>query len=254
MKFAEVRAIVGDIPFMHPERGKIIYEHIRTQQPEHVLELGIGHGVSGCYIAAALHENGKGHLTCVDLANATFSPSAEELFSQAKLEEFITIQREKTSYTWFLKKLIERQTPSDGTCQPLFDLCYIDGPKNWTIDGAAFFMVDKLMKEGGWLIFDDYDWTYAACDAQGDADGVDTNELAQDERTQPHVEAIFRLLVVQHPNYGEFRVDGNTWAWARKVRTDNHQIRLTYAPDLRYTISTRLRSIYRRFRVGTTTR
>jgi hypothetical protein len=108
-------------------------------------------------------------------------------------------------------------------------------------------MVDKLMKEGGWLIFDDYDWTYAAYDAHGDADGVDINELAQDERTQPHVEAIFRLLVVQHPNYGEFRVDGNTWAWARKVHTDDHQIRLTYAPDLRYTISTRLRSIYRRF-------
>jgi hypothetical protein len=34
-----------------------------------------------------------------------------------------------------------------------------NGPKNWTIDGAAFFMADKLMKAGGWIIFDDYDWT-----------------------------------------------------------------------------------------------
>ncbi len=248
MKFDDIRAIVGDIPFMQPERGKIIYEHIRATKPSHVLELGIGHGVSGCYIAAALHENGTGHLTCVDLVDATFSPTAEELVSRAKLEQYVTIQREKNSYTWFLKKLIEQNTTPGSICEPIFDLCYIDGPKNWTIDGASFFMVDKLIKEGGWLIFDDYDWTYASCATQTAADGINIEGLAEDERTQPHVEAIFRLLVVQHPNYGEFRIDGNTWAWARKVHADNRQIRLTYAPDLRYTISTRLRSFYRRLR------
>jgi hypothetical protein len=41
-----------------------------------------------------------------------------------------------------------------------------------------------------------------------------TPGLSEDERTQPHIEAIFRLLVTQDPDYGAFRVDGNTWAWA----------------------------------------
>jgi predicted O-methyltransferase YrrM len=246
MRFEEIREFVGDIPFMQPERGKIIYEHIRKYKPLQVLELGIGHGVSGCYIGAALHENGAGHLTCVDLIDATFTPSAEDLFRRANLAGYITTHREKSSYTWYLKKRIEQRTPAGGICEPEFDLCYIDGPKNWTIDGAAFFMVDKLMKEGGWLIFDDYDWVYDNCSANSQSDGISIAELAEDERKQPHVEAIFRLLVAQHPNYGDLRVDGNTWAWARKLRSDVKTIRLTYAPDLGYTVSTRLRSLYRR--------
>jgi predicted O-methyltransferase YrrM len=251
MRFEEIRKVVGDIPFMTPERGRIMYDHVRHTKPAHALELGIGHGVSSCYIAAALHENGGGHLTCVDLCDASFKPSAEELVTHTKLNDFISIQREKSSYTWFLKKLIEQHTTPGGTCEPIFDLCYIDGPKNWTIDGAAFFMVDKLLKEDGWLIFDDYDWTYDTnvekyADAQ--ADGVSIRSLADDERTQPHVEAIFRLLVAQHPNYGDLKVDGNAWAWAHKVRSDDHTIRLTYTPDLRYAISTRLRTLYRKLR------
>jgi len=254
MRFEEIREFVGDIPYMPPERGKIIYEHIRKYKPVQVLELGIGHGVSGCYIAAALQENGIGHLTCVDLIKATFNPSAEELFSRTKLVPYITIHREKTSYTWFLKKLIEQHTPPGGVCKPEFDLCYIDGPKNWTIDGAAFFMVDKLMKEGGWLIFDDYDWVYDICDSEQVTNGMRVGDLAEDERTQPHVEAIFRLLVAQHPSYGDFRVDGNTWAWARKVHSDNRTIRLTYTPDLRYTVSTRLRTFYKQILARTEVR
>src|SRR6266496_5698612 len=205
MRFEEIRDFVGDIPYMPPERGKIIYEHIRKYKPVQVLELGIGHGVSGCYIAAALQENGIGHLTCVDLIKAIFNPSAEELFTRTKLAPYITIHREKTSYTWYLKKLIEQHTPPGGVCKPEFDLCYIDGPKDWTIDGAAFFMVDKLMKEGGWIIFDDYDWVQDShpLNKQPNYDGK-----IQEESTQPHVEAIFRLLVTQHPNYGEFQIDG----------------------------------------------
>ena len=29
----------------------------------------------------------------------------------------------------------------------------IDGPKHWITDGFAFFLVDKLLKEGGWIVF-----------------------------------------------------------------------------------------------------
>ena len=115
-------------------------------------------------------------------------------------------------------------------------------------------MVDKLMKEGGWLIFDDYDWVYDICDSNQVTNGMRVGDLAEDERTQPHVEAIFRLLVAQHPNYGDFRVDGNTWAWARKVHSDNRTIRLTYTPDLRYTVSTRLRTFYKQILARTEVR
>lgn len=250
MHFDHIREFVGDIPFMQPERAHALYQHIRVYKPRHVLELGIGHGVSSCYIAAALHENGEGHLTCVDLVDASFSPSAEELVSQATLAAYVSIYREKSSYTWYLKKLIERHTPPGGVCEPEFDLCYIDGPKNWTIDGAAFFMVDKLMHAGGWIVFDDYDWTYDSVSTSvQSSDGITIRDLGDDERTQPHIEAVFCLLVCQHPDYGEFRVDGDTWAWARKVHAGDRTVRLTYTPDLRYMVTTKLRSAYRHLRL-----
>ncbi len=248
MRFEGIRQIVDGIPYIQPERGHVLYRHIRTYRPRRVLELGIGHGVSSCYMAAALDENGNGHLTCVDLLSAEFCPSAEELLSQAGLEERVCIYREQSSYTWFLKKCIEERTPLGGICEPEFDLCYIDGPKNWTIDGAAFFMVDKLLNPGGWIIFDDYDWTYDSVAESNSgmsmSDGISIRGMSEEERTQPHIEAIFRLLVTQHPDYGEFMVDGNQWAWARKVRAESRMIQLIYKPDLKYALFSRLRQSY----------
>ena len=36
---------------------------------------------------------------------------------------------------------------SSNICQPIYDFCFIDGSKNWTIDSSAFFLVDKLLKQ-----------------------------------------------------------------------------------------------------------
>jgi len=253
MRFEEIQKFLDHIPYTAemrasstvPERGRVIYQHIRQHKPLSVLELGIGYGVGSCYMAAALHENHAGHLTCVDLVDAPYSPSAEELLNKTKLDPYVYIYREKLSYTWFLKKRIEQRTTPDGICEPEFDMCFIDGPKDWTIDGAEFFMVDKLMKEGGWIIFDDYDWVQ---DSHPLNKQPNYDDKIQEESTQPHVEAIFRLLVTQHPNYGEFQIDGNRWAWAQKVHSDTRTIRLTYTPSFRYTMSKRLRSLYQRLR------
>lgn len=243
MQFKEIQGFLNHVPYNAdmwatstvPERGQVFYEHIRRNKPLNVLELGVGYGVGSCYMAAALHENHAGHLTAVDLIDASYSPSAEELVNQAKLTSYVSIHREKSSYTWFLKKQIEQNTGPDGVCKPNFDMCFIDGSKDWTIEGAAFFMVDKLLKEGGWIIFDDYDWMR------------DSHSLVEED-LQPHVEAVFRLLVTQHPSYGEFQVDGNRWAWARKVHSETRSIRLTYTPSFRYTLSKRMRSFHNRNR------
>ena len=43
---------------------------------------------------------------------------------------------------------------------PKFDFCYIDGGHNWSDTGFAFFLVDRLLKSNGIIVFDDLDWTY----------------------------------------------------------------------------------------------
>ncbi len=228
MKFNEVRQVVGAVPFISPKHGLELYEMVLREKPSEILELGIAHGTATCYMAAALEELGRGRVTAVDLAAADFRPSAEEQLARCDLNEYAEVVRMKTGYTWYLHDEIRRQTVA-GQCRPKYDLCIIDGPKNWTIDGCAFFLADKLLKSGGWIIFDDYGWTYAG-QGRNATDGIAHRALSEEERTTPQIREVFELLVVPHPSYSDFVVqDHKDWALARK----------TAASEKRYTVKYR---------------
>jgi predicted O-methyltransferase YrrM len=238
MKFDAVARHLDGIPYTSPAKGRVFYDFIMGTRPEQCLELGFAHGVSSCYIAAALHELGRGHLTTVDLLGSKtwFDPTIETLLARTGLESYVTVARETTSYTWFLKKQIERQT-ADRVCVPCYDFCFIDGCKNWTHDGAAFFMVDKLLRRGGWIMFDDLLWTSAQEEARSGlntAAGVPHEQLADDEYREPHVQAIFRLLVMQHPGYARFKVLDEILALAQKTSGDTKQIEFDSMVSLKY--------------------
>lgn len=55
-------------------------------------------------------------------------------------------------------------------------------------------------------------------------------EMGPDELNQPHIELIFKLLVMQHPDYSNFRVKDNWWAWAQKVKGDKNVV-FEYSAD-----------------------
>ena len=214
MKFLEIAEHLKGIRHTGMARGKQLYEHILKTHPNRCLELGFAHGVSTCYTAAALQECGSGIITSVDLIHTkNLNPNLEQLLAKTGLEKYCEIRREQNSYTWFLKKEIE-QSSNNYICAPKFDFCFIDGAKNWTIDGFAFFLVDKLLKVNGWILFDDYEWSYKGYGKEL-MDGITIRELSPDQAEIPNVRLIFQLLVMQHPNYYNFKIDGN-WAWVQK--------------------------------------
>jgi predicted O-methyltransferase YrrM len=51
--FDDVARAVAGIPFMAPEQGRIVYDHVRAIGASDVLELGTAHGVGAAYLAAA---------------------------------------------------------------------------------------------------------------------------------------------------------------------------------------------------------
>lgn len=232
MKFAEVWGLVGSVPFLSRKHGQELYERIVRDRPVEILELGIAHGTATCTMAAALEEIGAGRITAVDLAGARFEPSAEAQLERCGLSRYAEVVRMQTGYTWFLHDAIRKQT-SGGECRPLYDLCIIDGPKNWTIDGCAFFLVDKLLKPGGWIIFDDYGWTYAGADATREAtDGITHRELSDEERRTPQIREVFELLVVPHGSYSNFVVeDHRDWAMAQKTGGGEKRYTVRYRSD-----------------------
>lgn len=204
---------------MSVEQGRIVYDHVRAARPRDVLELGTAHGVGAAYLAAGLADNGAGRLTTVDFAAARYDPSPESVLARAgaPVADRVTVVREFSSYTWWLKEQVRARSDAAGNCEPRFDFVYLDGAKNWTIDGLAVVLVEKLLRPGGWLLLDDLDWTYADDPGRDATDGIVHRELSDPERTEPHLRAVFELIVAQHPSFTELRVQDEWWGWARKA-------------------------------------
>jgi predicted O-methyltransferase YrrM len=208
--FDEVARAIAGIPFMAPAQGRLIYDHIRSSGARDVLELGTAHGVGAAYMAAA-----GANVTTVDFAGAAYDPAPEETARRAGVQ--FTIVREFSTYTWWLKEQIAARADAHGNVEPAYDFVYLDGAKNWTIDGLAVVLVEKLLRPGGWLLMDDLGWTYAQASGREATDGIVHRELSGPDRTEPHLRAIFDLIVAQHPNFTELRRQDEWWGWARKA-------------------------------------
>ena len=208
MKHQDVKSVVGDLPNMSLKQATTITKFITDNQTKAILELGFKHGVSTCYMAAALSELGRGSIVTIDLELARENrPNVEELLDRIGERGRVTVFYEPTSYTWRLMRFLE-ENPA-----PRFDLCYLDGAHDWYVDALAFFLVDRLLQPGGWIIFDDIDWTYATSPSLKGTELV--RRMPADEQTTPQVKKIYELLVKTHPSYHNFRLEDG-WAFAQK--------------------------------------
>ena len=207
MEFDDVAKAVAGVPFMSPSEGRIIFDHVSATKPLWALELGTAHGVGAAYIAAALPPGGR--LITVDHAEADFKPSPAEVLARAGVADRVDIVHEYSSYTWWLKTELESQP------EPRFDFAFLDGAKNWTIDGLAVLLLERVMRPGGWLLMDDLHWTY---DNREISDGVSLRAFSESERAEPHLRAVFDLLIAGNPAWTDLRLQDDWWGWARRRR------------------------------------
>ena len=193
---------VGNLPYMTIEKAMRLRKILLKHKCENLLELGFFHGVSSVYMAAVLDEVGSGKLTTIDKEVARDKqPNILQLANELGLQDRIEPFFEERTYLWRLMKFIEEGRK--------FDFCYLDGGHNWGDTGFAFFLVDKLLVEGGVILFDDFDWT---------AEGKDWAEhWPDDEKKVSPVERTWELLVGQHSHYKRLWVK-NSWALAQKKR------------------------------------
>jgi predicted O-methyltransferase YrrM len=102
------------------------------------------------------------------------------------------------SYNWGLMKLIEAHE------EPVFDYVFLDGAHTWAFDALAFLLVDRLLKPGGHIDFDDYGWTLAASPSMKPEVFRATRKLYTDEQiAHRQVAAVVDLLVKRDARYEE---------------------------------------------------
>ena len=215
MKFEKVYSQIGDLPCTEETQCRVLYDWILKTKPQESLELGFLYGKTSCVIAAALEEVGQGHLTSMDLEvvrDHQGNPNICTNLERTGLTSWVSPDFSKVSYTWELKKIIERQSVS-GRCVPLYDFVFMDGAHFWETDACAFFLVMKLLKPGGWILFDDYMWSVEKSDWWHVA--PEMKDMPQDFRKECQVERIVTLLVSQHPEIESVLIRDN-WAWAKK--------------------------------------
>ena len=204
--FESVAAAVAGVPFMSVSQGRMVYDHLVESGASDVLELGTAHGVGTAYLAAS-----GARVVTVDFAAASFSPSPEEVLARAGLLDRVEIVRAFSSYTWWLKEQVA------AGVRERFDFVYLDGAKHFAVDGVAVVLAEKLLRPGGWLLMDDLGWTYSDDPGRSVTDGVVHRELSEPERREPHLRAVFDLIVREHPSFTETRVVDDWWGWARKA-------------------------------------
>lgn len=209
MSIEDTNEILKDIFGMSYGQARYLERFIKSRNLSDLLELGFAHGVSSCYMATMLKDSGKGHLTTIDLSSAYYrKPNIEELLNKLDLQDYVSVYYEYESYNWRLMKFIEEND------SPIFDFCYIDGAHDWNVDGFAFLLVDKLLKPGGWIIFDDMDWSFGSSPSMKNIDRV--KNMPDDVKNTPHIATVFNLLVKTNPNYCNFEVTDFGWGIAQK--------------------------------------
>jgi predicted O-methyltransferase YrrM len=210
VEFRDVKAAIEGIPFTTPWLGRQLYDAIREANAREVLELGTAHATATAYRAAAVAANGGGRVTTVDRYRfGHWDP--EETVAKAGLTEYVEFVREDySSYTWWLKRLIQERSDAEGNCEPLFDFCFLDGAHDWHIDGLAVVLVERLLKPGAWLVLDDYRWTYESSTVP------EHLPLSDEERRAHQIAEVFDVLLRPHPSFDTFRVVDDAVAWARK--------------------------------------
>lgn len=204
MSVSEVKAVVGDTKHMSVVQATRIRDLMRENGVKDVLELGFYMGVSTCYMA----DMPGVHVTTIDLEAMEDTTKIEHFLDKLGLSDRVTIFYEPTSYTWRLMKMLTE----DPT--PRFDLVYLDGAHDWFTDGFAFFLADKLLRPGGWIVFDDIPWSYVTSPTWMHSERV--RDMPIDERETQQVRKVFDLLAKTHPNYDNFREEGQ-WGFAHKA-------------------------------------
>jgi hypothetical protein len=84
-----------------------------------------------------------------------------------------------------------------------------------------------------------------AATGASESDGVTIRRLGEDEMTDAHIERIFNLLVMQHPDYSNFRIQDRKWAWAQKISAPTRRLVIDETYSLRSLIMRALRRVSR---------
>lgn len=167
-------------------------EFLASTDARTIAEIGVDQGVTAEAILVWLGGRGTVHLfdfeDCLD--------KVTQRLRTHQLTNFVAhgnSRRTLDSYNWSLMRMLQ-QNPA-----PLFDYVYLDGAHTWAIDALAFFLIDQLLKPGGYIDFDDYHWTIEQSPTVNPRVCPRMREIYTEEQMQAQQVALIVDLLVRRP-------------------------------------------------------
>ena len=144
---------------------------IRTTDCRIIAEVGILNGDTSEKIASHLNEQGALHL--FDYEERVNAVKARlHACGYDNIVGHANSHKTFDSYNWNLMRML-KQHP-----QPVFDYVYLDGAHTWHHDALAFLLFDRMLNVGGYIDFDDYQWSFE-------------RSPSLNPRIAPHVSALY---------------------------------------------------------------
>ncbi|GAB5377990.1 MAG: hypothetical protein AcusKO_44520 [Acuticoccus sp.] len=216
MDISIVNERFGHLKYMSYKKAQFLHKFCNEHDIDDVLELGFFHGKSSAFFAAIMEEKGSGHVHTFDLKAALKkTPPIEDVLRELDLSHRVTPVYCHRSFTWEMGKLIEKEP------LPQYDLCYIDGAHTWDGTGFSFFLVDILLKPGGWVLFDDLDWSIAASPHARQTNFATYQAYDEEEREAMQVRKVWEVLVPQRGYTDRQEFSDLHWGLARKPLAGN---------------------------------
>lgn len=181
-----------------PGPNRHVLALIKKYEPKRYAEIGVYKGDTAIEVAKSINSTAQIHL--FDFENrlndllSRLRNDKDLLTKDLKIYSWPNTHKMFDSYNWNLAKCLEQgQT---------FDFVYIDGAHSWHHDALAFLLIDRILEDGGIVVFDDYGWCFKGSPTMNPGVFPEITEQYTDEQIErPQINMVIDLLVEKSDNY-----------------------------------------------------
>jgi len=180
-------------------QNKKTAEYVKKVNAKSYAEIGCNYGNTSYVVAKDMPEGSTIYLfdypEYIKITKEKLKNIEKE--KNLKIIYFSNSEKERDSYCWNLIGLVEKK-------QKIFDYVYLDGAHDFTIDGFAFFLIDRLLRVNGYIEFDDYNWTFGKSPTVNPLkDKTTSKKYTQKQINTPHIKLIVDNLIKPNKRYIE---------------------------------------------------
>ncbi|MAZ84415.1 MAG: hypothetical protein CME90_12535 [Hoeflea sp.] len=171
-----------------------------------IAEVGVGIGATTVEFCRNLGDSDKIYLfdftaTLNELCGDLSALGYENVFP------FGSTRHTYDSYVWQLLKLAKHHLNAGDPA--IFDFIYLDGAHTFLHDSGAAAICKLLLKPGGYLLFDDYNWTFMSSPTLNPEKKPEvTGWYSSEQLSYPNVRMVCEVLMDSDKNYSRDTLGG----------------------------------------------